>query len=81
MLGVVGYSWKRDVVRSTWLTLMLVLQARFQEYLTLSDTFLAASIEQGSTDKLPVVRMAYARGIFGLGKTSCGAAWAEHIDA
>lgn len=33
-------------------------QATFQEYLALSDTFVTTSIAQGSTDELPLVRMA-----------------------
>lgn len=40
---------------------MSVLQTRFHEYLALSDSFLTASIEQGSTDMLPVVRISYSR--------------------
>ena len=31
-------------------------QAKFQKYLALSDTFVTASMEQGSTDSLPLVR-------------------------
>lgn len=51
-------------LQHTCFTYMLVLQAKFQEYLALSDTLLTTSIEQGSTDTLPLVRMARTRGVF-----------------
>lgn len=36
---------------------LLVLQTKFQEYLALSHSFLQASLERGSSDALPVVRI------------------------
>lgn len=39
-----------------WRTHVMVPQVKFREYLALSDSFLIACIEQGSTDMLPVVR-------------------------
>ena len=53
---------------------IMVLQAKFEEYLARSETLLAAFIEQGLSDKLPVVRTAYSHGIFDLTKGGCDAA-------
>lgn len=44
-------------LQPTHLTLVLIIQAKFEECLTLSETYLTATIEQGSTENLPVVRM------------------------
>lgn len=36
-----------------------VIQAKFQEYLAMSDSFFTGFIEKGSDETLPVVRVAY----------------------
>lgn len=40
----------------------LVIQAKFQEYLAMSDTFLIRSMAEGSDEMLPVVRVGFFHG-------------------
>lgn len=65
ILDIVCFSLSLCLVSSDalLLTILCVLQARFQEYLALSESFLKSATAKGFTDTLPLVSSTFEPGL------------------